>query len=88
MCIIRPSTAYGHRRHSGVCIALVPLLGCFAAGSAVSAARHACMTRPQLVSPSCSRQRCAAVLQTKTEERYYQYREEELLNLHDDDGRG
>ena len=24
----------------------------------------------------------------KTEERYYHYREEELLNLHDDDGRG
>lgn len=27
-------------------------------------------------------------LQTKTEERYYQFREEELLNLHDDDPRG
>lgn len=27
-------------------------------------------------------------VQTKTEERYYQFREEELLNLHDDDSRG
>jgi hypothetical protein len=34
-------------------------------------------------------QRVFVLSQAKTEERYYQFREEELLNLHDDDpGRG